>query len=233
MGMPVVTISERAAAPTRRSLVRLRLDEESAHFDRLWRLLSEAERRRALRFARKADMRRFVIGRGRLRELLAPHIGQSPADLRFRANAFGKPLLDVTGPAPHFNLSHSGDWILVAIDEQAPVGVDVECVREEMAQIEQFHRVLSTEEQCWLAAQPASLRALAFARTWVRKEAYVKALGAGMSCNLESIAIVDGPGAGPRLLYDRNDVAPDTRWSFVDLTLDGRHVGCLVHRLDG
>jgi 4'-phosphopantetheinyl transferase len=221
------TLSGQHPAPY---LARLRLDEETPHVDALRELLSEAERGRAERFVRKADMQRFVIGRGRLREALALRLGQQPQDVRFKTNAFGKPLLDVPGAAPHFSLSHSGDWILFAIDEQSPVGVDVESVRAEVAQIEHLHWVLAAEEQRWLDRLPETHRASAFARAWVRKEAYVKALGVGVSRNLEAIAIVDGSEGEPRLLYDRNDTP--LSWRFIDLTLDSRHVGCLVHRQD-
>jgi 4'-phosphopantetheinyl transferase len=206
--------------------------EEEPHVDELWGLLSAEECDRARRFARRDDAARYVVGHARLRQWLGRRLHVAPQSLRFVENGHGKPMLDAPPSPPCFNLSHSGDWVLIAIDENHPVGVDVEAIRPNMAAIDDFRGVLAPEEQDWLDRMPAGERAQAFARTWVRKEAYIKAIGEGMSRDLKSIAIVDGPDDGVTLLYDRNPTPTHGAWRLVDVAVDDSHAACLAHRID-
>lgn len=216
-----------------REVTRVQVSVESRRFDQHWRYLDAAERLRAGRFRYDADRLRFVIARGSLRQLLGSRLGVAPGDIVFAANEFGKPSLQGAPIALHFNTSHSGDWVLHATDTVAPIGVDVEAVRPDLAHIEQFERVLSTEERALLNTVPPQHRARAFATVWVRKEAYVKALGEGMSRPLHDICISLDASGQPRLRYDRNAAGSLPRWWFEDIDIDAGHVGCLVYQGDG
>ena len=85
----------------------------------------------------------------------------------------------VPGGAVHFSLSHSGAWVAVALAE-TPVGVDVEEVPDAQT-VRDIAPLLHPGETAELAALDAEERAEAFARCWTRKEAYLKATGAGLS----------------------------------------------------
>jgi len=191
--------------------------------------LTDAERERAARFRRDADRERFVIGRSTRRELLARHLGTDPATLAFEEGRHGKPHLPPdNSPGPHFNSSHSGRWVLHAIAD-IEVGVDVEEIRPEFADLDDFAWVLSDAERAFVLAAAPPQRAAALATVWVRKEAYVKALGEGLSRSLSAIGIVAGASGEPMLAFDRNPPAHQRRWSFADLEIDARHKACLVH----
>jgi 4'-phosphopantetheinyl transferase len=131
----------------------------------------------------------------------------------------------------HFNSTHSGDWILHAFDTLGPVGIDVEAVRPALADLEDFAPVLSPEECVAIARLPlhTHTRALALARAWVRKEAYVKAIGEGVSRALPRICIAADGGGKPRLRYDSNSPATPFLWSFDEIAVDAEHVACLVY----
>lgn len=190
--------------------------------------LTAHETHRATRFHRDADRYRFVVARGTRRLLLARRLGVDPATLAFEEGPYGKPQLGpIGGPTPHFNSSHSGRWVLHAIAD-VEVGVDVEEIRPDFARLDDFLWVLAPEERTVVQAAPPALRAAALATTWVRKEAYVKALGEGLSRSLPDIAIV-GDRHGPRLVYDRNPHAGETNWRFVDLEIDHSYKACIVH----
>lgn len=216
-----------------REMHRLQVSAEVHHLAQHWRHLDSAEQYRADRFRDEADRARFVIGRSSLRQLLGRRIGIASGEIRFGENEFGKPHLQHAPVALHFNSSHSGDWVLHAIDSTAPIGIDVEIVRLDLACIDQFERVLSTEELAGLKDVPVQQRARAFAKVWVRKEAYVKALGEGMSRSLRGISIAVDAEGRPRLRYDRSDLALPASWRFEDLVVDARHVACVVYRHDG
>ena len=91
----------------------------------LARCLAPDEERRAARFRAQRDRIRFSAARGLLRHILARYVGVAPARIVFGYEALGKPLLP-DHPEVSFNLSHSGDVLVVAITHGRRVGVDVE-----------------------------------------------------------------------------------------------------------
>lgn len=192
--------------------------------------LTAEESARAARFHRDEDRHRFVVARSTRRELLATILGVEPAVLAFEDDRYGKPRLRPGAGAtpPQFNSSHSGRWVLHAIAD-VEVGVDVEQVRPDFANLDDFLWVLSPEERAFVQAAAPTLRAAALATVWVRKEAYVKAVGEGLSRSLPEIGIVAGDASEPSLSYDRNLGSPGRRWSFTDLAIDDSHKACVVH----
>ena len=212
---------------------RARVSVEASRIDAHWQNLDETERIRAARFRVEADRLRFVIARSGLRQLLGQRLGTPAHEIGFASNAFGKPMLRDVPRALHFNASHSGDWVLIVLDAAAPIGIDVEAVRPELACLDDFDSVLSPRELRLLRALPALRRAEAFARIWVRKEAYVKALGDGLSRSLCDIDVgLDAPSDRPRPYADRAAAPPSACWRFEDVALDAQHVACLVRRDD-
>lgn len=231
--MSAITSMPNAVRSSCREVRRLRVSAEVPRLEQHWRHLDTSERQRADRFRNEADRERFIVARSSLRQLLGQRIGVASGKIRFGENEFGKPFLQHAPVALHFNSTHSGDWVLHAIDTDTPIGIDVETVQADLARIDQFERVLSTEEFAALNEVPLQHRARAFAMVWVRKEAYVKAVGEGMSRPLRGISIAVDAKCRPRLLYDLSDRASPANWQFEDLFVDMRHVACLVHRHDG
>ncbi|HMC53720.1 MAG TPA: 4'-phosphopantetheinyl transferase superfamily protein [Gemmatimonadaceae bacterium] len=122
---------------------------------------------------------RYVVTRALVRSVLAERLHRAPADIVLSRTSAGKPVLD---DSLHFNITHSGDLVLLAVSAAGPVGVDVERRRR-------VPRVAALEAR-WLTGQERSdfnrLRALgidasdAFLRVWSLKEARLKALGVGI-----------------------------------------------------
>lgn len=221
------------AAPARRpSLCFLRLDAEASRFDEHWRCLDESERRRASRFRRDVDRLRFVVARGSLRGLLGERVGMAAAEIGFATNAWGKPELQASPHRLHFNTSHAGNWIAHAIDDAAPVGIDIECVRDDLADVDTLRLVFTEPELDRLRAVASTQRARAVAVQWVRKEAYVKAVGEGLSRPPRGIEIDTDASGSPRLRRDLGAQPGEHGWRFHDFAPDGNHVGCLVWRSD-
>jgi 4'-phosphopantetheinyl transferase len=142
--------------------------------------LDAAEQARAARFHFERDRHRYRASHTALRQLLGQHLGQPPAALRFRTGPYDKPQLDLPG-APHFNMSHSGPWALIAIGADLPIGVDIEDPREMGDLMPLAERNFSAAEYRDLAALPEAERLQAFLRCWTRKEACLKAVGSGLS----------------------------------------------------
>jgi 4'-phosphopantetheinyl transferase len=150
--------------------------------------LSEAERARAARFVFPRDGQRYVAAHVALREILSTQTGIAPEHLAFTEGEFGKPSL-AGQPAVHFNLSHSHSIGLIAVSHGAEVGVDVELARSVSDAMALAATCFTPGEIRMLQATPVATRDRAFLIGWTRKEAAIKALGLGMSADLQSLEV--------------------------------------------
>jgi 4'-phosphopantetheinyl transferase len=141
-------------------------------------LLSPDETARAERFVFDRHRRRFVAGRAALRRILGALTGTGADSLKFTYGPAGKPsLADVDGPVPHFNLSHSDQWAVVAVSRLGRVGVDIEKRRPLSDVLRLAHTAFSDREVDELRRLPAAQQEEAFFTGWTRKEAFIKAGG--------------------------------------------------------
>ena len=148
-------------------------DDEAARYGRL---LNRAERERLDRFRVDLARRRFLVGRGLLRGVLGHCLGCRPGEVPLTKGAHGKPTLAPGRAADpvRFNLSHSGEWILLAFTRRGEVGVDVEQVRPRAMAATIRRRQFHPDEQAVASGETE------FCRGWALKEAVVKAMGRGL-----------------------------------------------------
>ena len=187
-------------------------------------MLSAEETVKADRIIIEAKRRQSYRARAELRRILSLYLGVDPRELCFVYGEQGKPALATTPdgePAPLcFNLSHSGNIALVGVILERPelqLGVDVEEARlgREFASIAEsffapdevavFRRLSSRE-------QPA-----AFYRAWTRKEAYLKAIGTGLSFSSTAFSISYGLDEEPQLLRTQRAGDDARRWRMIDV----------------
>jgi 4'-phosphopantetheinyl transferase len=174
------------------------LDLDSAQLDALFELLNPEERAHASRFRSWRDRNRFAACRGLLRQILASHTGEHPGLIRFVKNRYGKPALEHRGIK--FNVSHAGGRALIAVTQGREVGVDIERIDPSLAGNEIAETHFSPAEAAALRALPREQQTDAFFRCWVRKEAYIKARGFGLSMALDSFEVTLGPDEPAALL---------------------------------
>jgi 4'-phosphopantetheinyl transferase len=193
------------------------LDQPQGSLNLFHEALSAEERAQAERFHFEADRRRAIIGRGLARLLLGYYLGIPAQQIEFKYNAFGKPALADSRLPFQFNVSHSGDVILVATAIDRVLGVDVERIKPDMATAEIAARFFSPHECRTLLALPSETRREAFFACWTRKEAYLKARGDGLSLALDSFDVAFAPADAPRLLATRHDPAEVSRYTLCAL----------------
>jgi 4'-phosphopantetheinyl transferase len=190
------------------------LDQPQDCIARFMRVLSLDERARADKFHFEADRKRHIIGRGLSRRLLGHCLGRPANELKFEYNEFGKPSLAAgLYPPLQFNVSHSGELVLVALTLGRALGIDVERMQRDMAKEEIAARFFSPNECRALAALAPDMQCAAFFACWTRKEAYLKARGDGLSLPLDGFDVAFAPGEEPRLLETRHDPAEARRWT--------------------
>ena len=160
-------------------------------------LLSPDEIARASGISNKVDRSRFVAGRASLRWLAARYIGRSPSSLLFKYGRNGKPFLRGSRLpfCLHFNLSHSGDLVLLAF-ARSEVGVDIEKCKKGLSCKAIARRFFSDPEVTEIDGMTGLRARDAFYRCWTRKEALVKANGGGMFRDMKRIVVPAGPRDG-------------------------------------
>lgn len=205
------------------------LDQTLPRIEQMAEILSENEGMRAGRFHFERDRRRFIIGRGTLRMLLSLYLDMEPDQLKFYYGAYGKPYLDQDGnSAMKFNLAHSHELAVYAFALGREMGVDVEYVRH-IPDIEQIAAsFFSQQENAVLKSLPKDQKRDAFYNCWTRKEAYIKAIGEGLSHPLDQFDVSLTPGKPAHLLKVAGDTEEASRWQLKALTPASGYVAALA-----
>jgi 4'-phosphopantetheinyl transferase len=198
--------------------------------ERFLRTLDLEERERASRFHFEKHRRRFIVGRGVLRLLLGRYLEIAPEAVRFAYGPYGKPSLGGEHGASRlrFNASHSHELAVYGFVQEREIGVDVEYVKDDFQSEEIAVRFFSAREVQTLTALPKDERHAAFFRCWTRKEAYIKAIGSGLSHPLDQFDVTltaDEPAA---LLRDAQDAEAAAQWEMFNLEFAERYKGALI-----
>ncbi|MFO7683918.1 MAG: 4'-phosphopantetheinyl transferase superfamily protein [Chloroflexota bacterium] len=206
---------------------RASLDRSQAEQDAFWQFLAPAEQARAERFRFDIHRHYYIVGRGLLRWLIGKYLEVSPAAVEFIYSKYDKPALGAD-PTFCFNVSHSHGKLLIGFVWGADLGVDIEqvCPLDGMDAI--ARRFFSEAENLDYAQVPAELRPEAFFNCWTRKEAFIKAVGEGLSFPLDEFDVTLLPAEPAALRSVRGSVHEAARWSMVTLDPFPGYRGALV-----
>ncbi len=166
------------------------------HYDKGF--LDQTECMRAASFLRDGDRQRFICYHHHLRCILAQYLKYAPSDLQFESNEHGKPSLVLTSevsqeqPRLYFNLSHSHNLALCAVSCLGEIGVDLEyTASEKVIDLEGLVKrfFLPSEQIKFKYFTDKQVYHRAFFRSWTRKEALLKALGTGITQDLQAYCL--------------------------------------------
>ena len=203
------------------------LNPDEAH--QMRSLLSSDELQRADRFKFPEHRRRFVIARGCLRQLTAAYLNVAAKAVRFAYSAEGKPQLAPEFPQElSFNVSHSEDLAVFSFATNRKIGVDVEVFRYDVDTEGIPRRFFSDVEQRALAGLHGQEKIQGFFNCWTRKEAYVKAVGQGLSLPLRDFDVSLLPGEAARILATRPDPQIASHWSIEPFYLNEQCAAAVV-----
>jgi 4'-phosphopantetheinyl transferase len=175
---------------------------------------------RAGKYLQQKDQRRFIISRGAQRIILSRYLNKPPAELEFILGDNKKPhVVNTGGNIIHYNLSHSGDWILLAIATSA-VGADVEFVDEAFPFTDILPANFSNDEVAYITQNHSAER---FFTLWTRKEAILKATGQGLGEYLQITPALDGEHVLPQSI-----AGGDKNWELKSFNVQPNYAGCVV-----
>jgi 4'-phosphopantetheinyl transferase len=217
-------------------LYSVRLESSENSFSRAFSWLSPDEVERADRFRFDQHRRAFVLGRAVLRALVASHLRIAPAEASFTYGPKGKPALRGTHALREaacplsFNVSNSGDLAAYAFTSDCEIGVDIEHSRR-LVEIEGIaRRFFAPEEVTELMGLAEGARHDGFFNCWTRKEAYIKAVGEGLSVPLDSFQVTLEPGVPARMVALDGSTAAAQRWTLHAFTPAPDYAGAIAYQ---
>lgn len=205
-----------------------RIDLSDSHEDLtlLMDVLSFDEKERAGRFVFSRDRDRFVVCRAALRKILAGYLDVPARDVRFANERFGKPRL-LSDEDLRFNVSHSRNLGLIAVSRGREIGIDVEYVDADFDCSSTAASVLLPEDLDRIKGMAGTEQANIFFSGWTRKEAFLKAMGDGLSSSdeLQEAAITFGEDGG---VYRYATGTGIRDWSMVTFDIEREFKAALV-----
>jgi 4'-phosphopantetheinyl transferase len=208
---------------------RFYLDSTPQHIQKLKQHLSADEMDRADRFYFTEHRHRFIARHALLRRILGHYLAIEPVEINFTTGLYGKPaLVPAHRSSICFNMSSSNNIGLVAIAHGREVGVDLEHIKPGVAEEAIPEQFFSQVETTKLRSLPRARQADAFYSCWSRKEAFIKALGTGLSRDLDSFDVSLAPGEPAALLETRPERNEVQRWGMETLDIDPAFAAALV-----
>jgi 4'-phosphopantetheinyl transferase len=185
-------------------------------------VLATDELARAGRFHFEKDRCRFTRCRSALRVLLGRYLDLSPSRVRFICGPNGKPEIaaDQNPQQLRFNVSHSANLALIGVGLRHRLGVDIEEIRAEVDIAELADLFFSTRERAGLRSMQDQLRLQAFFACWTRKEAFLKAVGFGLSFPLSHFSVSTHLHDSPELQEIQGDPQAAKQWSLADIPVE-------------
>ncbi len=190
-------------------------------------LLSKDEQKKAQRFSFEKDSNQYTLARGALRVLLGHYLNVVPQSLTFSYHKYGKPYLE-DFPEMQFNVSHSQEMVLLALNYEDLLGVDIEYEERSVDVDGIARRFFNDKEYARLRNLDAINKKRLFFYQWTAKEAFVKAIGRGIAFNLRDIEIASDAEEEIRIVNLHNSNENPADWIFYTLSLIPRYVAVLA-----
>jgi 4'-phosphopantetheinyl transferase len=195
--------------------------------------LSADEICRADRFLHAHHRQRFIAGRCRLRSILGLYLQCNPADIVFAYENLGKPRI----AEPHsdikmsFNFSNSAELGLLAVaEEELELGIDVEWPRSLSDLLGLAKRYFHPQEIAAIECATGDERERTFFRCWTRKEAYLKAVGSGLTFPLHKVLVTVDASALPEIVSVDGSRDEGAEWQLHHWEGMAPYLGAMAYR---
>ena len=205
------------------------LEQPEAIIEGYYSILSDNEKKKVDKYKTEGLRNRHIISKGLLRILIAKYMNYSPNEIIFYFNEFGKPSIspDSEGTNLFFNLSHSDNIAVFVFSGNREVGIDVEKVKE-LADMEGVVDLCFSEsEKKWFSKLPSAKKEEMFYKIWTCKEAYIKAIGKGLSFSPNRITL-DRKDDDELFIKEINGDEDFNRWKLITFKLHYDFISSVV-----
>jgi 4'-phosphopantetheinyl transferase len=196
---------------------RINVNSNLKSIDNLFSVLNPDEIARANRFFHIRDKNRHIISHGAMRYILGRYLNQPPSLIEFKDEINKKPYI-VNKAGLHFNLSHSGDWILLGI-ANSEIGIDTELINYSFEYKDVMEGYFNDEEINFINEEKSPER---FFLLWTRKEAQIKATGKGLDENIKIIPGLIGTH------HVNNDISLHKDWVISSFSLSEQYIASVA-----
>ena len=179
-------------------------------------ILSDGEKTQYLRFHFDKDRYHYLIAHLLVRYVLSQYVSIRPEAWCFSKGAKGKPAIDpacCTLPL-QFNLTHTDGLVACAVSWENAVGLDAENIGRVKDPMQLATKIFTQEERVLLGQLTGAAQDEYFCALWVLKEAYVKAIGAGIGFGVEKLHFQLAPHQCPKVQFIPSSLDQPTNWQF-------------------
>jgi len=168
------------------------LDQPDDIINYFWTILSNEEKDRIDKFKFKSLRERHTVSKGLLKSFIANYLNIETEEINFVQNEYGKPSLqpELNEVNLQFNVSHSEQLGMFAFTTGKELGIDVELIQE-IPNLNQIVDICFSEfEKDWFYKSDPNQQKELFYKVWTGKEAFIKAIGTGLSFPLNEIEFI-------------------------------------------
>lgn len=174
-------------------IIKITQDLFKSEYDQLAFFVAKEKYCRIKRYYFYIDAQRALLGDILTRYAICKEFNLSNYQLSFAMNDFGKPYL-LGFPSIEYNISHAGQFVVCVINDNGPVGIDVEMVKN--SNLELAKQFYTESEYRYLVSQLPEIQPEYFCQLWTMKESYIKMIGKGLSIPLDSFNVLDRASVG-------------------------------------
>ncbi len=183
-------------------------------------ILAKDEQDKANAFYFAKDKNNYIRTRAALRKIISKYYSIEPGKIGFSYGKYNKPYISANPHHLHFNVSHSNNMAIVAIIKHHTIGIDLEYIKP-INDLDSIVEKFSMEEKNKFLLLPNEQKLRAFYTIWTRKEAFIKAIGRGLSTSLDTFEVSFLENEPAQILKIKNSTAESKKWvlscfTFVD-----------------
>jgi 4'-phosphopantetheinyl transferase len=195
------------------------------------KILSAEENSRAEAFHFDKDKRQFIVSRGLLRTIIGLYLSADPKHILFSYNPHGKPFIEQDQSKTNFkfNLSHSGGLCLFAFTSGREIGIDLERIRPIKDAVRIAKRFFTEKEFDCINGLPTGLQEEIFFKFWTHKEAYLKAVGEGLSLPLNLVEFTLSSGKSGMVLKNIS-LEGSHEWAIKEINPARGYVAAIAYK---
>ncbi len=190
--------------------------------------LSAAERKRWNGFFFSQDRQTFYQSHNALRLILSHYLSEKPGEIEYELTSYGKPFLK--NKSIQFNLSHTDRMAVIAVTADAQIGIDIENLNRDVEYDDLAKRFFCESEYLKLVKTPPEEKRHAFFNCWTRKEAFIKAVGEGLSYPLNDFEVTLLSDEPVQINHIQDDLYTLKQWMFDSKNIDEYTIATAVKR---